>query len=156
MMDNRGVSVAVTHTITIGITTILIAGLIMGAGSMVDSQQGFATQNELHTTGDRIAADMVTAADRGNRTSSTVTVHTRYDSNIGGGLTVELEEGGECFRTEDAEACLVLEATGMDEHYEVPVSVPDAAIDDGSATGGSLVVEYTHENGNGEVTIRDR
>lgn len=154
MSDDRAVSVAVTHVLTIGITTILISGLLLGAGSVLDQQREATTEGELRAIGDRIATDMVTAADRGQRTEGDVTVRTRYDATMGGGYTVTLDTREECFAREHAEGCLEVRSHGTDAEVEVPVTVSDAAIENSTATSGSLVVEYDHAED--EVRIRDR
>jgi hypothetical protein len=154
---DRGVSITVTHVMTVGITTILIAGLLLGAGNMLEDQRQSTGNQELRSIGDRIATELVTAADRGNRTNATVEIRSRQPSqSVGGGYQVELNDIGptdECFSRDGYDACLVLEANAENIEVEVPVSLPDGiSVENGSAQGGRVVVVY--DNADAEVTIR--
>ena len=59
--DRRAVSVTITHVLTIGITTILISGLLIGTGTLLDSQKDRATYDEKSTIGDRLAGEITAA-----------------------------------------------------------------------------------------------
>lgn len=147
MTDERAVSVAVTHTLTIGITTILISGLLIGAGGMLDSQTERAGTEELQTIGDRTANEIVAAADQGNRTNATVDIESQQPSNaIGGSYVLSLEnrsDDEECRSRSGYDGCLVVSATQADRDAEIPIVLPDdVEIEESSATGGDVLVDY--------------
>lgn len=81
--DDRGVSTAVGYTLTLGITALLISGLVIAAGGMVADQRDRAARSELGVYGQRIAggvadADrLVAAADAGGDADVPDTVRVR-------------------------------------------------------------------------------
>lgn len=64
---DRGVSPVFGYALTLSVSTLLIAGLLMAAGGYVDTQREQTSENELEVIGHQIAAD-IAAADRLNRT----------------------------------------------------------------------------------------
>jgi len=82
LTDQRGVSVALTHVLTMGITAVLITGLIIAASGVIDTQRERAVQGELTTIGERLAAEL-TALDRvANSTNSTMTIETAHPKMV--------------------------------------------------------------------------
>ncbi|WP_254537778.1 DUF7266 family protein [Halomarina litorea] len=61
--DTRATSTTLGYVLTLGITSILITGLLMGAGGMVEDQRERTIRSELQVVGQMVAAD-VSAADR--------------------------------------------------------------------------------------------
>lgn len=62
-MDSRAVSTHVGYTLSLALTAVLISGLLIAAGGVVESRQEQAIRSELVVVGERIAADLM-AADR--------------------------------------------------------------------------------------------
>lgn len=60
--DRRGVSTTVSFTLATGITVILVAGLLVSVGSVMESQERRAVDNELATIGEGLAVDLEDAA----------------------------------------------------------------------------------------------
>jgi hypothetical protein len=59
LSDSRGVSPAVTQALTIGITSLLVTGLLIGGSQMVDSQRERVTEEALENVGDGVARDLI-------------------------------------------------------------------------------------------------
>jgi len=59
LSDRRGVSPAVTQALTIGITSLLVTGLLIGGSQMVDSQRERVTEEALENVGDGVARDLI-------------------------------------------------------------------------------------------------
>ncbi|WP_248897567.1 DUF7266 family protein [Haloplanus halobius] len=76
--DERAVSTAVSYVLTLGLTTILISGLLIAAGGTVDERQQVTTQASLEVAGQRLAANLMTA-DRLAETSGTTAVSVTVD-----------------------------------------------------------------------------
>lgn len=145
ILDERGVSITVTHVMTIGITTVLIAGLLLGAGNMLEDQRTSTGDRELRSIGDRVATELVTAADRGERTNARVDIRSRQPgSSVGGGYQIDLIDESNCDPPHDGyDGCLTLDGTAENIGVVVPVSLPDGvSIAPGSARGGSIFVVY--------------
>lgn len=59
MGDTRAVSPAVTQALTIGISTILITGLLLGGSSYVDNKREQTVRQGLQDVGSGVASDLV-------------------------------------------------------------------------------------------------
>lgn len=83
LSDSRGVSPAVTQALTIGITSLLVTGLLIGGSQMVDSQRERVTEEALENVGDGIARDLI-RLDAFNTESlnSTVSFRATYPERI--------------------------------------------------------------------------
>lgn len=62
-MSDRGISPVLAYVLTLGITTLLVAGLFLSAGNFVGDQNDRAMRSELDVIGNRLAAD-IAAVDR--------------------------------------------------------------------------------------------
>ena len=148
--SDRGMSVALTHVLTIAITTILIAMLLLAGNAMLDSQTERSTETSLETVGERLAGeidnvDRIAAEDDDD--VSLVADHPRTISNSQ--YTVELLE--EC-RDDEAplidgdRPCLELSSHDVDVTVHVPIAV-DGDLSDRTVTGGSIEITYDTDDG---------
>ncbi|NGM67534.1 hypothetical protein G6M89_00680 [Natronolimnobius sp. AArcel1] len=152
--QERGVSVAITHVLTIGITTILIAMLLMSGSTLLESETDRSADTSLETVGERIAGeignvDQIASTDGTEDVTLTVD-HPRTVSNSG--YTVTLLE--KCGDEEDAPlledtetACLELETYDHDAVVHVPVAVDSAVDHESTASGGSIEISYDEDDG---------
>lgn len=150
----RGVSISVTHVLTLGITTILVAMLLISASTMLETEQERNTEASLETVGERIAHDIGVADQAINNSSDTISVTTDQPRRAGNSrYTVTLLESDECEEApllDGSTACLHLTADGMDTETYVPIK-NETAIDSGeSAPGGQIEISYASD----EITIR--
>lgn len=153
--SDRGISVAVTHVLTIGITTILIAMLLTSGATLLETETERSAEASLETIGERLA-DEIENVDRiaaGEADNVTVTAeHPRAVANSR--YTVELVAFSECREApllDGSTDCLRLRSQDTDVTVYVPVST-DADLDTGrSVSGGPIAI--THENG--EITIEN-
>lgn len=161
--DDRGVSTAVTHVLAIGITTILITGLLVGASGLLADQRQNAARNELRTIGNRLA-NQVAKADEMVAGSSSAAGNERVEFEVeqpaqvsGDSYSVSLVFR-DCNKfnavqpgsTEPTDACILLnhdDVTG--ERIEVPLELDD----DVNGAGGSDVTIRLTQTGNGEFLI---
>ena len=133
--DRRGVSVALTHVLTMGITSVLIAGLIITAGGAVETQRERAVEGELTTIGERIGTEL-TALDRvADPTNSTMTVETSHPERVvNSRYRVRLTSNyGDC----RSDACLVLESRAIEAPVVIPVR-DDIDTVESTAFGGEI------------------
>jgi len=155
--DDRGTSVAVNHVLAIGITAILISGLLLTAASILDDRQRSAARNELKTIGNRLA-DQIAEADRTVDSDSqpeqveyTITQPDRVAGNTYAVVLLERPcEDSDAQQPSNSDAtnfCLRLTHDAVrNERIEVPVEV------DGDVTGSEVVLEFEQE-ANGEFRI---
>lgn len=60
-MTDRAVSVSVDYSMTLIIATLIIGGLLMAAGGLMESQAQLAKQDELEVIGQHVADDLMGA-----------------------------------------------------------------------------------------------
>lgn len=145
-VGDRGVSTILGYTLNLAVATILVTGLLVGAGSYVEGQQERAIRSELDVIGSRVAGD-IAAADRlvrtGSDTSVTIEVETPtrstgvpylLDVNASGGDTIRLS-------TDDPNVTVT-----VPYRSETPVSST-------TVSGGTFVIRY--DPGSGTLVIGD-
>jgi hypothetical protein len=162
--DDRAVSIAVTHVLTIGITTILITGLLVGGSGLLQSEKDRATKTELRTIGNRMASEIssayYSAQDAGGGTMAVRVSHPEYVA--GDNYRVRIAEGSDCDGPAipdgvDAQ-CLVLSTPGSSNEVFVPLD-PDIELVGSlpEVNGGSfyVVVEDTDGDDTMELTLQN-
>lgn len=83
--DTRAVSPAVTQALTIGISTILITGLLVGGSSYIDTKRENTVRQGLQDVGSGVASDLV-RLDQFNTSgiSDDITFSSEYPDRVGG------------------------------------------------------------------------
>jgi hypothetical protein len=121
-LDRRGASTVITHVLAIGITGVLITGLLMGASDFVESHRERTATQELEAVGNQLAME-VDRIDSLERNDSIATVRSSVpDAVAGNTYDVRIGSGSECdARTIDSEYCLVLQADALDVTRRVPI-----------------------------------
>lgn len=139
--DTRGVSTTVGFALTLGITTLLVTGLLVGIGGFVDDQRQRAIESELSVIGQQIAAD-VQAGDRFVQAGDTEFTIRRDLPNAVVGRTyrvsVVVDDPG---NTPPLDTYLRLETSDPDIVAEIDLAVR-TDIAESSFTGGSVSVTY--------------
>jgi len=146
--DTRAVSMALNYTMAIGITTILTTGLLISAGSLLESQQERVARQQA----DEIGADLLAHADRLDRIndsteSSRTAVQLEYPSTLAGrSYTVAFENES---RFDDVEWTLHIDSAGLSGEavYPVPENIDVA---ESSAIGDSPTLRQCR---NGNITF---
>ena len=131
----RGLSTALGYVLTLGITVILVSGLLVAGGNFVDDQREEVVRTELEIVGEQVATH-VNAADRLNESGvgeTNVTIEQRFPpSVVGSAYRINLEEDDQRLR---------LKTTNPSVEVTVPLA-STTTIADSSASGGQIVVEY--------------
>lgn len=139
--DDRGVSPVFAYVLTLGITTLLIAGLLVAASGYVEGQRESVGENELRVIGQQISAD-ISAVDRLSRTEGAANASVSRDvprNVVGSTYTVHVRDDG------NGPTAPYLELSMSDPDVTVQVGVvlaPGSSIVESSVGGGSIVVEY--------------
>jgi|GEM_PF-1206766 len=83
--DTRGASIPITHAMTLGITALLMASLLVGAGIFLNDQQATAARAQLEDVAGDVVGQLNTL-DRLNATgeSVTATFEPSYERTAGG------------------------------------------------------------------------
>jgi hypothetical protein len=155
--DDRAVSIAVTHVLTIGITTILITGLLVGASGLLESEKQGATRDELRTIGNRMASEMSSAYySSGEGPNDRVVVRVSHPEYVAGNnYNVELRDSGCSAPAVSSSKCLVLQTpTGnnevvipIDPQIELQTPLPEVS-------GGSFYIVVEMSGGSMKLTLQ--
>lgn len=150
--DSRGVSTAVTHVLAIGITTILISGLLIASAGLLTGQQDNAGRTELQEIGNRIAEQMYLASTNVDGSSDSVSIRLNQPPRVAGySYTVTKVGASQCSGgivgppSGSPDRCLKLD-TGPGLNIQ-PVYVPVELED-----GGSYTISIENR-GSGEFVI---
>lgn len=147
VMDDRAVSPVFGYTLTLGIITLLSAGLVVTAGGYVDGQREATIQSDLQVIGQQVSAD-VAAVDRMAQTQKAdvaAVERTIPRSTVGAGYSVTVKNDGEG----PTEYYLELRSTEPDVTVQVGLSTQLPV--DGRVDGGAIIVEYVQADGRLEV-----
>ncbi|WP_254523236.1 DUF7266 family protein [Natrinema caseinilyticum] len=148
---DRAVSISITHVLTVGITTILIAILLTSAGTMLDSETDRSADSSLETIGERLADEIGNADQIGARTTDNATIRTDHPRTVANArYTVELLEDCDAPLLDGNTDCVKLSAHNADAVAYVPIKT-DATIVESSTAGGTIAIVYE----NGEISIED-
>ncbi|MFD1571770.1 DUF7266 family protein [Halorubrum laminariae] len=153
--DDRAVSVTVGYVLTLAIGALLLSGVVIAVGGVIDAQTQRTVESELSVTGQTAVANLESAdrlaraaeADRpGSEGAVTVTVDADLPTRIAGrGYRIEINSSAVVVRT---------------ERPDVRIEIPHAATGDVSETtvrGGPIRISYAvadedSESGTLEVT----
>ncbi|MFP8955227.1 hypothetical protein ACLI4Y_00750 [Natrialbaceae archaeon A-CW3] len=144
---DRAVSIAITHVLTIAITTVLISGLLISAGSLLAGETDRSAQRSLETIGERFSGEISSverlAADGEAETVNLTVEHpsmvaseryrvTLYDSTV-------CESDDAPLLTGDTN-CMHLQTQSGGVDVYVPVT---ADVESGSSVaGGTITIVY--------------
>ena len=140
---DRGVSTAVNYVLTLGITTILVSGLLLAAGGAVDDRRESTTRTTLEVVGQRLAANLM-SADRLAGTPDARTV------SLGVDLPARVAGSGYTVRVNGSSSTLVLEAETVDATRRVSI-VTSTPVASTTVRGGQLRIVLTPA---GELEVR--
>jgi len=136
-LDDRGVSTVLGYTLNVVVATLVVTGLLVAAGSLVDSQRQQAVRSELSVVGQRLAANME-VADRLSQAAGdgTVRVHVKLPERVSGSpyhVAIQVRNGN---------ATAVLTADDPAVRVEVPID-NQTAVARTTAPGGSVDVTWS-------------
>jgi hypothetical protein len=128
-----------THVLTVGITAILISGLLIGVSGMVDDQRERAIRTTLETVGERLSTELA-YVDEMATGATNVSLGTEHPRTVAG-RTYTVALTGDPGRCGGTSPCLRLETESPGVRVVVPVSV-DAPISESTVPGGNLRLVY--------------
>lgn len=146
-VDRRGVSTAVGYVLTLSITTLLVAGLLIGIGGFVEDQRKGTARDEMRVVGQQVASDL-SAADRLATvgTPSEVRVTRQLPESItGAAYRIDVRPGA----TDDDPVTIELRMTTPAVTVEMAVRTA-TPVAESSVGGGDLAVEL---NPSGELEV---
>jgi hypothetical protein len=136
----RGTSVTLNYVLVLGISTVLVTGLIIAGGSFVEDQREAVIEGELRIVGNHLASNLeqvdryVNASESGNPTTAYVN-QTFQQEVTGSTYQIELLDNG-------GDPQLLLTSTRGDVEVSVPLSVRTPVDDGAAASGGEVTAAY--------------
>ncbi len=117
----RGTAV-VSHVLAIGISSLLIVGLLFSAGTLLNEQRDASAEQELETIGNRMATQLA-ELDEVNGRGLNVSVRSTHPPRIAGRTyTVQVRDGSDCeTETMAPDTCLVLSSAALSVTEVVPI-----------------------------------
>lgn len=136
MNDDRGTSITVTYSLTVAVSSLLIMGLLLSAGGMLDRQQDDAVREQLQDLSTRVTSELFRADQLASTMTWTDNIELRTDLPItvaGTGYRVDLVAG--------TPSTVYLNSTSS--QISVPVELDnETSICPATANGGQLTVVY--------------
>ena len=148
MRGERAVSPVFGYVLTLGISTLLVSGLLIAATGFVDTQRELTTESELQVVGQQVSAD-IAAADRLHRTDGATDVAIERglpERVVGSQYTVFVRSDG----NGPTDTYLRLRTVRPEVTVEVGIA-SETAVVDSAAGGGKIEIRVTGA-GNLEVT----
>jgi hypothetical protein len=136
---DRGVSPVFAYVLTLGISSLLVAGLVIAAGGYVETQREATSRSELRVLGQQVSAD-IAAADRLTRTEGATEVsisRTLPERVVGSQYSLSVRTGSD----DPTDPYLELTTVRPDVTVEVGVAT-ETAVGETRIGGGEMVVEY--------------
>jgi hypothetical protein len=126
MSDDRAVMTTVSHVLTIGITALLVVGLLVTANGALLDEKEEASREEMRTVGNRIASEL-SSVDRMAAESGNVTVTANHVERIAGErYRVSLSHGATACTggriPSSVDTCLRIEGVSSGRTVTVPVA----------------------------------
>lgn len=144
---SRAVSTNVGYVLTLAVSSLVITGLLVGAGGFIDNQRQQTVRGELETVGQQLATDMGTAGELARTDGSVTTIELRR--------TLPSRITGLQYAIAIDDDAIELSTTDPDVTVRVPLSL---SVDVAASTvdGGDLRIVYEDADGdsNKEVVVR--
>lgn len=83
-MTDRGISVAVNYALTLAIATVLMSGLLVSTGDLVEDRQQEVYIEELRVVGERLAAKLAAADQLSQTNAGAVHINVTTPTAVGG------------------------------------------------------------------------
>lgn len=135
---DRGVTMAVTHVLALGISAALLAVLLAGSGAVLEAETDRAAERSLETVGQELAGE-IEAADRLTADESAETVVRVEAPRTVARTGYSVEARDNCNGAADDADCLRLSAHSVDAAVRVPVSTA-ADLEPNTVPGGPIVI----------------
>lgn len=132
----RGLSTALGYAMGLGITLLLVTGLLLGAGGFADDERRQAIHAQSDVIGKHVASDVMAASRLATTAGGEVRIQTELPSTIGGRsytIRIDASDSAVIVSVSDPDVTVVTS-------YEIPgtVSVRSTTVE-----GGPVVVHYT-------------
>lgn len=143
--DERAVSTVMGYTLTLGISSLLIIGLLVATGGFVDDHRHQTVRDELQVLGQQLASDL-SAADRLVQSGGTeVSIRRQLpEETTGLSYRITVDPG--------SPAVIRLSTSSPDVTVEVPVPMT-TTVQGSTLDGGPIAIVY--DDGTGQLEVKN-
>ncbi|WP_254832164.1 DUF7266 family protein [Haloglomus salinum] len=147
--DDRAVSTTVGYALSLGISALLISGLLIAGGGFLQDQRVTSTRSELTVIGHQIAADIASADRLVGTDASNIRVQRNLPDRVtGSAYTVAVVTSGEThLRLTSAEPEVTV-------RVDVEAQFAPGGLEQTSVDGGDIEVVY-NPDGDDELVVRN-
>ncbi|MFC7075782.1 DUF7266 family protein [Haloarcula halophila] len=147
--DTRGVSPAVTQALTIGISTLLVTGLLIAGGSLIEGQTENVAREGLIDIGSGVATDLVRLDQFNTSTlNSDIEFRSRYPERVAG------EQYRISLVPTSSQTRIYVNST-VEDYSTVVRFENQSRICSGTADGGAVTVRFNTSSSAQCMEIRD-
>lgn len=155
--DDRGVSTALGYVLNLTVATLVVTGLLVASGGIVEDQREQTVRSELRVVGQQFSADLSAADELAAAAApgDTVRIDRELPQEVAGRTyTVDVVEPAD--QPCPGEPCLVLSATGSDVTVQVALAL-ETPVASSSATGGGVRIRFADPDGDStyELEVAD-
>jgi len=155
--DERAVSVAVGYVLTLAIGAVLLSGVVIGIGGIVDSQTDRVVRGDLEVIGQTTVANLE-SADRLARAAEIDRLDDpdAVDStNVSVGVDLPTRLAGRPYRIAVTNASVTLRTDDPDIAVEIPHAAA-VSVRETSVRGGPVRIRYDDAAGDPELVVTER
>jgi hypothetical protein len=133
--DDRAVSTALTQVLVLGISTVLVVGLVVAVGGFISDQRDRAFRDGATALGEQVAsaAAEVSQTDGDRQLSVSLRLQSRIATQS---YEITLTSGPAC----PADACVVVRGTGTSDVSVTVQTALDGPVNETTVRGGTIVV----------------
>lgn len=149
--DERAVSTTLAYTLTLSITAVLVSGLLIAGGGLIEDQQQAITADELTVSGQQLAGGLEDA-DRlaGAAENGTVEVDIWLPADVGAGGSYTLELVNQSTPSDQpARGTIVVSAESVDVSRNVSFRT-EHPVANRTLPGGPVTIVVTDDDGDGD------
>lgn len=152
-LDRRATSTALGYVLSLGIAAILITGLLVAGGELVQNQREQSAHTELEVIGQTIADDLASASRLADCDSCELSLRISVPDRVAGEsylIDIVEVEANPAYPEYIYRLDLETGRSGVTDSVMVRTRLPVAET---SLAGGSLVVDY--DSGAGQLEVRN-
>lgn len=150
--EDRAVSVTVNYVIALALTAILISGLLIAGGSVLEDRRESVTREEFTVLGEQLAAGIGEADSMASTGAEDLRVAVRLPDSVGGSSYLVRVTEVNPPTDQPGEYVLTLSSPATEVSWNATVRT-DRPIEGTQVSGGSIVVVLRDDGGSTEFAL---
>ncbi|QLG26493.1 hypothetical protein HUG10_02585 [Halorarum halophilum] len=150
--EDRAVSVTVNYVIALALTAILISGLLIAGGSLLEDRRESVTREEFTVLGEQLAAGVGEADSLASTGAEDLRVAVRLPDSVGGSSYLVRVTETTPPADQPGEYVLTFSSPAAEVSWNVTVRT-DRPVEETQVPGGSIVVVLQEDGGSMEFAL---